>query len=64
LLRQVLTEAGFHIEYVASANAGVFGTPGNNSVYVQASEFEEAKKFLDEYLSAEPQFDESTTPTD
>ncbi len=58
MLRQVLTEAEFHVEYVAGAATGIFGTAGNNSVYVQANEFEHARAFLDEYFAAEPLPDE------
>lgn len=54
MLRQVLTEAGFHMEYVAGAATGIFGTTGNNSIYVQSAEFDQADAFLKEFLAAEP----------
>lgn len=51
LLRQILAEAGFHMEHVPSASTGVFGTFGNSNIYVRAEEFEDAEQFLREYLT-------------
>lgn len=54
MLRQVLTDAGFHIEHVAAAATGAFGINANSSIYVRADQYEEADAFLREFLSAEP----------
>lgn len=55
LLRQVLAEAGFHVEYVPSIGTGVFGTQGNRNVYVHESQADEAAAFLAEYMNATPE---------
>ncbi len=52
LLRQVLIEAGFHIEFVPSTVTGVFGLTGNTCIYVPAGEYAEAQAFLRDYYSA------------
>ncbi len=54
VLRQVLAEAGYYMEYVPGDNTGVLGTTGNRSIYVRTEEFDSAKAFLDEYLNAPP----------
>ncbi|MGI8905395.1 MAG: hypothetical protein ACR2IE_02765 [Candidatus Sumerlaeaceae bacterium] len=54
LMRQVLAEAGFEIQYVAASSTGVFGTSGNRSIHVREDQFEDANQFLTEYLAAEP----------
>jgi hypothetical protein len=51
MLRQVLIDAGFHVEYVPSPATGVFGVTGNSTIYVPAGEFDAATQFLGEYLS-------------
>lgn len=53
MLGQVLTQAGFDIGYVPSASTGIFGTMGNNCIYVPAEQHAEAAAFLREYLAAE-----------
>ncbi len=58
MLRQLLSEEGFHVEHVPSTSTGVFGTTGNSSVYVRDDQFESAQTFLEEYLSAEPIMEE------
>lgn len=55
LLRQVLSGAGFQMEYVPTSSVGVFGTTGSNRVYVRAEEFDEAEAFLKAYLEAPDQ---------
>lgn len=42
-LQQALAEAGFYMEYVPSAAAGIFGITCNNSIYVRPEEFDEAR---------------------
>ena len=42
---QVLTEAGFHVEHVASSLTGVFGISGNTNVFVASDQFESAEAF-------------------
>jgi len=46
LTRQVLRDAGFHVEYVPSVTTGVFGTTGSAHVYVDACQEKEACEFL------------------
>ena len=58
LLRQVLHQAGFPTQHVPSAGAGVFGTTGNNTIYISEELLPEARAFLEEYLAAEPHWDE------
>jgi hypothetical protein len=52
MLGNVLTDAGFHVEFVPSIAMGVFGMAGNNRVYVRREEREECIAFIDEYLRA------------
>lgn len=51
MLRQLLADAGFHIEFVPSASMGIFGTPGNSSIYVKPAEYEDAQAFLNQYYN-------------
>ena len=46
LIRQILQDAGFHVEYVPATTTGVFGTSGSVHVYVHTSEREDAHEFL------------------
>ena len=46
LIRQILRDAGFHVEYVPPMTTGLFGTSGSVHVYVHAREQEEACEFL------------------
>ena len=46
LVRQMLRDAGFHVEYVPAVTTGVFGTSGSAHVFVHASEEREAHEFL------------------
>ena len=46
LIRQILRDAGFHVEYVPAVTTGVFGTSGSAHVFVHASEEREAREFL------------------
>lgn len=62
MLSEVLAEAGFHMEHVASPGMGIFGSVGNSSVYVRSEEFHEAAAFLKEYLAAEPLPEETDEP--
>ncbi len=50
-LTQVLRDAGFNMQHVASASTGIFGTSGNSSIYVRPDEFEDATSFLDQFLA-------------
>jgi hypothetical protein len=54
LLRQVMTDAGFRMEYVASEATGVFGTSGNSSIYIPEDQYDAANEFLQKYLNSEP----------
>ncbi len=53
MLRQLLIDAGFHIEYVPSASTGIFGTSGSSSIYIQPDQFEDADAFLKQYYSSD-----------
>lgn len=46
LIRQVLQNAGFHVEYVSPVSTGVFGTRGSVHVYVHASQEKDACEFI------------------
>lgn len=54
MLRQVLSEAGFEIEYVPATSTGVFGTTGNNVIYISEEKYPEAAQFLADYLNPQP----------
>jgi hypothetical protein len=45
-IRQVLQDAGFHVEFVPPVTTGAFGTSGSAHVYVHAAEAKEAREFL------------------
>ncbi len=47
-VRQVLRDAGFHVEFVPSATTGAFGMSGSVHVYVHTEEVKEALEFLRE----------------
>lgn len=51
MLRQVLIEAGFHVEYVPASAMGVFGVSGSPTLYVPDSELAAAAEFLRDYLN-------------
>ena len=51
MLSQVLIENGFHIEFVPTEAAGIFGITGNPSIYVQEGEYEQAIQFIGEYFN-------------
>ena len=46
LIRQMLRDAGFHVEYVPPVTTAVFGTSGSNHVFVRADQEKEAREFL------------------
>lgn len=53
LLRQVLAEEGFEAPYVPSVWTAVAGQIGNNpNVYVRAEQYDEAREFLLDFLTA------------
>lgn len=52
MLRQVLADAGFSVEFVPSASTGVFGTSGSSEIYVAAPEAQAAAAYLNEYLGS------------
>jgi hypothetical protein len=69
LVRQVLIESGFHVEYVSSTGGGAFGVMGSNVVYVQEADYDAALAFLQEYLNpaegeASDERPEGGAPTD
>lgn len=51
MLRQVLIDASFHVEYVPTPATGVFGVTGSSTIYVPEDELGAATEFLGEYLS-------------
>ncbi len=53
MLRQVLIDAGFHMEHIPTANTGVFGTTGNHNIYALNAEYDAADAFLKEFLTAD-----------
>ncbi|MEN6626608.1 MAG: hypothetical protein ABFD69_10305 [Candidatus Sumerlaeia bacterium] len=52
MLRQVLTDAGFSVEFVPSASTSVFGTSGSSEIFVAAPEAQAAAAYLNEYLGS------------
>ena len=46
MVRQMLQDAGFHVEYVASYRSGVWIAGSSVHVYIHADEVEEARLFL------------------
>jgi hypothetical protein len=46
LIREVLRNAGFPVEYVPAVTTGAFGTTGNVHIYVQAGQEQGAREFL------------------
>lgn len=62
LLRQILTEAGFAVEFVPSTEMGVFGISGNPCIYVRDTDYAEAHAFLMEYLAATPEDSAEASP--
>ena len=49
-IRQVLRNAGFHVEYVPPVTTGVFGTSGSAHVYVRADQNQDAREFISQFL--------------
>jgi DNA-dependent RNA polymerase auxiliary subunit epsilon len=45
-IREMLQDAGFHVEYVPPVTTGAFGTSGSVHIYVRADEAKEAREFL------------------
>jgi hypothetical protein len=63
LVRQILQDAGFHVEFVPAVNTGAFGTSGSIHVFVRLDQEKEAREFLDQLQekSAEEQEQEDET---
>lgn len=51
LMRQLLIEAGFHVEYVPGTAMGVFGISGSSTLYVPEAEYAAAAEFVRDYLN-------------
>jgi hypothetical protein len=64
LLRQVLVEAEFDVEYVSSTMTGIFGTSGNPCIYVRTGEYGEALAFLRDYFQAAPEAEPEVIASD
>lgn len=62
MLRQVLAEAGFNIEFVPATSTGVFGTTGNSVIYIAEADYAAASEFLKEYLEAPPCYETEPPP--
>jgi hypothetical protein len=54
MLRQMLQANGFHVEFVPSATAGVFGTTGSPHIYMPEDEADAASQFLAAYFASPP----------
>lgn len=52
MLRQLLADAGFYVEYVPSASTGMFGTSGSSTIYVRPLEYDDANLFLNQFYSS------------
>lgn len=59
LLRQVLVNEGFHVEYVPAGRTGAWGAMGDTRIFVPEEEAERAREFVRDYLNADPTQEES-----
>jgi hypothetical protein len=52
MLRQLLRDGGFYVEYVPSASTGIFGTANSSSIYVKPEEYQDANAFVTQFYSS------------